>query len=60
MGRPHKPRCRVLTPEEAKAVWAEPESNAGAGWWPSRFQQSDSSPDDLNLRLLDDPEGIAD
>jgi hypothetical protein len=25
---------RRLTAEERKAVWAPPESNAGAGWWP--------------------------
>jgi hypothetical protein len=25
-------RCRKLTPEEKKRVWAKPESNAGAGW----------------------------
>jgi hypothetical protein len=29
-----KRRCKKLTPEQKKAVWAEPESNAGAGWEP--------------------------
>ena len=27
------PRRRKLTAAQKKAVWAEPESNAGAGWW---------------------------
>lgn len=25
-------RCKKLTKEQRKAVWAGPESNAGAGW----------------------------
>lgn len=25
-------RCKKLSAEERKRVWAEPESNAGAGW----------------------------
>ncbi len=26
------PRCRKLTPEEKRAAWRRPESNAGEGW----------------------------
>ncbi len=32
-------RCKRLTPEQKKAVWAKPEANAGAGWrtdWENR------------------------
>ncbi len=25
-------RCKRLTPEQKKAVWAKPKANAGAGW----------------------------
>ncbi len=31
---PKRRRCQRLTPDLRKAVHAEPESNAGAGWWP--------------------------
>ena len=29
-------RCRRLTAKEKKVIWAEPTSNAGAGWTPIR------------------------
>jgi len=42
--KPIKP----LTPEQKRRAWEEPESNAGAGWWPDGRNHG---PDDYDRPL---------